>query len=233
MKRINESLLRPLERRVLAWAVLRIPAWVLPDHLTAFGLLGALTTGAGFIMSRWSLSWLWLSTVGLIVHWFGDSLDGTLARHRRIERPRYGFFVDETSDIFAQTCMFLCLGLSPCTHFAIAALGLIAFLLGASYSLIGVQVRDTAQVAFFGFGPTEIRTLLVLGNLWVLSFGIVDLRPWLKVLPLAVPITIHDVVIGLLAVLGTTGIAVSALLERRNLAIEEPPPAVTPHARTP
>jgi phosphatidylglycerophosphate synthase len=225
MNRVNESLLRPLERRALAWAVVRLPAWILPDHLTALGLLGALTAGAGFVLARWSLQWLWLANLGLVVHWFGDSLDGTLARHRRIERPRYGFFVDETSDVFAQTFMFLCLGLSPCTYFAIACLGMITYLIAMTYSLIGIQVRDTAQVSFFGIGPTEIRGLLVLGNLLVLMFGVRDLRPWLRALDLPVPVTIHDVVIALLALLGTLAIAVSALMERHALALEEPSPA--------
>jgi archaetidylinositol phosphate synthase len=233
MNRINVSLLRPMERPALAWAVARMPAWVQPDSLTALGLLGALLAGIGFLLSRWSLQWLWLANLGLLVHWFGDSLDGTLARHRRIERPRYGFFVDETSDVFAQTFMFLSLGLSPCTHFAIACLGLIAFLIAANYALIGVHVRETANVAFFGIGPTEIRALLVLGNLWVLALGIVDLRPWLKFLALPVPVTIHDLVIALLAPLAAVAIAVSALLERRALSLEEPPPSATPHAPTP
>jgi phosphatidylglycerophosphate synthase len=225
MNRINESLLRPLERRALAWAVIRLPAWVLPDHLTGFGLLGTLLTAIGFILSRWSLAWLWIANLGLLAHWFGDSLDGTLARHRHIERPRYGFFVDETSDVFSQTTVFLCLGLSPCTYFAVACLGLIAFLIANVYSLVGLQVRQTAQITFFGFGPTEIRALLILGNLWVLTFGVMDLRPWLKLVELSIPVTIHDVVIGLLALLAAGGIAISALVERRALSLEEPLPA--------
>ena len=225
MKRINDSLLYPLERRTVAWAVLRVPAWVLPDHLTALGLLGALGAGAGYILSHWSLPWLWLANLGLLVHWYGDSLDGTLARLRRIERPRYGFFVDETSDLFAWTIIFLCLGLSPCTHFVLACLGLIAYLMAMVYSLIGVQVRDTAHISYYGFGPTEIRALLVLGNLWVFIFGILDLRPWLKFLAVPVPVTIHDIFIALLALLGASAIAISALFERRALGLEEPPPS--------
>jgi phosphatidylglycerophosphate synthase len=227
MNRVNESLLRPLERRALAWAVVRIPAWVLPDHLTGLGLLGALGAGAGYILSRWSLPWLWLANLGLLAHWFGDSLDGSLARHRRIERPRYGFFVDESSDVLSQTIMFLCLGLSPCTHFAVACLGLIAYQMAMTYSLIVLQVRKTAYIAFFGFGPTEIRALLVFGNLWVLCFGILDLRPWLKALAVPVPVTIHDVIVSLLAVLGAAALAFSALQERRALSLEEPPPSAT------
>jgi phosphatidylglycerophosphate synthase len=233
MNRVNESLLRPLERRALGWAVVRIPSWVLPDHLTALGLLGAVAAGAGYLLSRWSLPWLWLANMGLFVHWLGDSLDGSLARYRRIERPRYGFFVDETSDVLSQTIMFLCLGLSPCTHFAIACLGLIAYQMAMTYSLIVAQVRNTAYIAFFGFGPTEIRALLVLGNLWVLCFGVLDLRPWLKALPLPVPVTIHDVVVSLLAVLGACALGFSALQERRDLSREEPPPSSTLDAPTP
>jgi hypothetical protein len=110
-------------------------------------------------------------------------------------------------------------------HFAVACLGLIAFLIANVYSLVGLQVHKTATIAFFGFGPTEIRTLLILGNLWVLAFGIVDLRPWFHAAALPVPLSIHDLVIGLLALAATGGIAASALVERRALSLAEPPPA--------
>jgi archaetidylinositol phosphate synthase len=156
-QRTNDSALGALERPALAWLAGRIPSSVQPDHLTVLALVGAVAAAAGYIASRWSLDWLWLASVGLAVHWVGDSLDGTLARVRNIQRPRYGFFVDHTSDLFAQTLIFLALGLSPCARLEIACLGLIAFLMAFVYSLICVEVHDTMRVTYFGFGPTEIR----------------------------------------------------------------------------
>jgi phosphatidylglycerophosphate synthase len=126
-RRINDSVLGVWERPALAWMAARLPAAVVPDQLTALGVLGALLTAAGFVLSRWSLSWLWLACVGLVLNWLGDSLDGTLARLRRIERPRYGFFIDHTSDMFCQTITFVSLGVSPLAHFGVACLGLITF----------------------------------------------------------------------------------------------------------
>src|ERR1700731_3545478 len=106
VNRVNNSVLGGLERPALSWVVNRLPKWVLPNHLTIIGVSGALLAGAGFVLSRWSMAWLWLATFGLLANWFGDSLDGTLARLRLIERPRFGFFVDHTSDLFSQVIIF-------------------------------------------------------------------------------------------------------------------------------
>jgi phosphatidylglycerophosphate synthase len=133
VQRINESVLGPLERPALAWLVRRLPPKVVPDHLTAFGVCGALLTATGFVLSCRSLTWLWLASLGLIINWLGDSLDGNLARLRHIERPRYGFFIDHTSDLFCQSLTFIALGLSPLAHFGMACLGLITFLMAFVY----------------------------------------------------------------------------------------------------
>src|ERR1700690_440621 len=119
LKRLNASVLGPLERPALAWLAARMPAWVVPDYLTALGVFGALVTATGFILSQWSLHWLGLACIGLVLNWIGDSTDGTLARYRRIERPRYGFFVDSSSDLFSHTIVLVSVGISPCAHFAV------------------------------------------------------------------------------------------------------------------
>jgi archaetidylinositol phosphate synthase len=136
LRRINDSVLGTWERPLLAWLAARVPRAIVPDHLTAFGALGAVLTAAGYVLSRGSLAWLWLASVGLAINWLGDSLDGTLARLRRIERPRYGFFIDHTSDLFCQTITFVSLGVSPLAHFGTACLGLITFLIAFVYTLI-------------------------------------------------------------------------------------------------
>jgi archaetidylinositol phosphate synthase len=167
---------------------------------------------------------LWLASAGLVINWFGDSLDGTLARVRGIERPRYGFFIDHTSDLFCQIITFLALGVSPLAHFGTACLGLITFLLAFVYSLITAHSRATMRVTYFYFGPTEIRALLLLGNVLTLAVGVVDLQAWLPPLPGAGAITIHDFFIGLLSLAGLTAIGTVAVGDARALAAEDPPP---------
>ena len=235
MQRVNDSFLGPIERPTLAWIAARLPATIAPDQLTALGVVGGLITAAGFLLSRWSLTWLWLASVGLVINWFGDSLDGTLARVRGIERPRYGFFIDHTSDLFCQIITFLALGVSPLAHFGTACLGLITFLLAFVYSLITAHARATMRVTYFYFGPTEIRALLLLGNLLSLAAGVVDLRPWLPHLPGAGAITIHDFFIVLLSLAGLTAIGTVAVGDAKVLATEDPPPAPginSVHSRT-
>jgi archaetidylinositol phosphate synthase len=226
-KRLNDSVLGVLERPALAWMARRLPGWVMPDHLTAIGLAGALAAAAGFVASRWSIQWLWLASLGLILNWAGDSLDGTLARLRAIERLRYGFFVDHASDLFSQTLVFLALGASPCARFGVACLALIAFLMAFVYTLIYAQVRGTLRITYFGFGPTEIRALLVAGNLITLQVGILDLGPWFTRLARIGPLTIYEFVISIVCVLTAPALAILAVREARKLAREDPPKA--PH----
>jgi archaetidylinositol phosphate synthase len=221
--RVNQSVLGALERPALAWLAQRIPTRVTPDNLTLLGFLGAIVTGAGFVFSRWSIQWLWLSSAGLIANWLGDSLDGNLARYRRIERPRYGFFVDHTSDMFSQTIIFISIGISPCAHFSVACLGLIAFLMAFIYTMIGTHVRQRMRITYFGFGPTEIRLLLLIGNLLVLAFGVRGIREIFPGLPSSVDASIHDVVIAVLACVGVGLLAFLALREIRVLGAEDVP----------
>lgn len=225
LTRLNASVLGPLERPALAWMAARMPPWIQPDHLTAFGVLGALLTAAGFILSNGSLRWLWLACLGLVMNWIGDSSDGTLARHRHIERPRYGFFVDLTSDLYSYSMILLSVGLSPCAHFLVACLGLIAFLMGFSYTLIGAHARATLRVTYLGFGPTEIRALLLVGNLLALAFGIFYLQPPMALLVRFGPITTYDIVISILALAAVGLIPALAIREGRALSIEDPRPA--------
>jgi len=228
MQRVNDSLLGAWERPALAWVAARLPATIVPDQLTALGVFGSLLTVTGYLQSRGSLTWLWLACAGLLINWFGDSLDGTLARVRRIERPRYGFFIDHTSDLLCQIITFVSLGVSPLTHFGTACLGLITFLLAFVYSLIIAHARTTMRITYFYFGPTEIRALLLVGNLLALAGGVIDLRPWLPPLPGTGGISIHDFAITLISLAGVTAIALHAIGDGRALASEDPPPAPGP-----
>ncbi|MFI4891220.1 MAG: CDP-alcohol phosphatidyltransferase family protein [Steroidobacterales bacterium] len=224
LKRVNLSVLGPLERPALAWLAARMPAWVAPDHLTLLGIFGALLAAAGFILSQWSLQWLALACVGLILNWIGDSTDGTLARYRHIERPRYGFFVDHSSDLFSNTGVLLAVGISPCAHFAVSCLGVIAYLMGFAYALIGAQTRATMRITYLGIGTTEIRALLLVGNLLALAFGIIHVQLPFALLAQFGPMTTYDVVILVLSAAAVAMIATLVIRERRGLAVEDPPP---------
>lgn len=222
--RVNQSVLGSLERPALAWLAQHMPPGVKPDHLTLLGFFGALLTGAGFVLSCWSIDWLWLASFGLLANWFGDSVDGTLARYRRIERPRYGFFIDHTSDMFSQVIIFIAIGISPCAHLAVTCLGLTAFLMAFIYTMIGTHVRQRMRITYFGFGPTEIRLLLIVGNLLVLAFGVVDVKQWIApMIPLGW-VSIHDAVIFCIASAGVLLIVFLAIREARALGREDPPP---------
>ncbi len=223
VQRKNESALGVLERPVLAWLAPRLPPGITPDRLTVLGIAGALTAALGYCASRWSLQWLWLASLGLLLNWIGDSLDGTVARLRRIQRPRYGFFVDHTSDLFSQSLVFLTLGVSPCAHFGVACLGAIAFLMAFVYSLICVEVRNVLRVTYFGFGPTEMRALLIVGNLLTLRIGAFDVGQWLAPHSGLGPMTVYDVVIVTLFTVTVVALLLLAIRERRDLADEDPP----------
>lgn len=229
--RFNDSALGVLERPVLAWMAERLPLSFSPDRLTLFGIAGALTTGAGYLGSHWSLQWLWLACAGLVINWAGDSLDGTVARLRGIQRPRYGFFVDHTSDLFSQSLIFLTLGLSPCAHFSIACLGVIAFLMAFVYSLICVEVHNTLRITYFGFGPTEIRALLIAGNLITLRTGVFDAGQGLALPGWFGPVTLYEVVIVVLVTIAIPALMLLALRARRELAREDPPRIPLNHPR--
>jgi phosphatidylglycerophosphate synthase len=219
---MNDGALGPIERPALAWMAERLSTRILPDHLTALGLAGALAASAGYVASRWSIHWLWLACAGLLLNWIGDSLDGTVARLRRIERPRYGFFVDHTSDLFAQAMIFLALGLSPCAHFAVAGIGLIAFLMAFVYSLICAKVSDTLRITYFGFGPTEIRALLIAGNLLTLWRGaVLDVSPWFASGAHLGSVSLYELFIVVISAIMLVALMMLALSERRALAGEE------------
>src|SRR5215813_14256769 len=107
ISRVNTSWVIPLERPLVGWLASKLPLGVTPDRLTLTGFAGALICGLAYAFSSLSPELLWISSAGLIINWFGDSLDGTLARFRKIERPQYGFFVDSTIDLLSQLCIFL------------------------------------------------------------------------------------------------------------------------------
>jgi phosphatidylglycerophosphate synthase len=162
--RRQESLLAPLERRCLHWLALRLPGWVGPDHLTALGFTALFFGGVSYAAAVWWPPALLLANVWLALNWFGDSLDGTLARLRNRQRPRYGFYVDHMADSFGALFLIGGLMLSGYMSHWIAAALLVSFLLLSINSYLATYTRGTFHLSFWGFSPTEIRILLALGN---------------------------------------------------------------------
>ena len=175
VSRIHQSWLAARERNLLIWLAIRLPAWITPDRLTVFGVFGALLCGLAFWASSLSPHFLWLACLGLAINWFGDSLDGSLARYRKIERPRYGFFIDHTTDVASQTFVFIGLGVSSYMRFDMACLMLMSYWIAALYTFIRAVATRVFQISYFGIGPTEIRLGLIVYCLGILSIGSVSL----------------------------------------------------------
>ncbi len=159
--RIQENMLARAERRLLNWLCARMPAWATPDLLTFFGLFGAALVFGGYIGSNADADWLWLCIAGYAVHWFGDSLDGSLARFRRIERPRYGYFLDHSCDGVATTLVVVGIGLTPYVELEAALIALAGYLLLSIHAFLSVRVMGELRLSYFNLGPTELRLILI------------------------------------------------------------------------
>jgi archaetidylinositol phosphate synthase len=162
--RSNDGFLSAPERHILQWLASRLPGWIAPDHLTAFGFAGSVIALASYaIVERHPLA-LWLVNGGLIVNWLGDSLDGKIARLRGVERPRYGLFLDQSIDILAQLLFATGLALSGYVRTEIVAAGFASFLMMGVQGLLRVEVRRVFHLAAGGIGLTEIRCAFFVAN---------------------------------------------------------------------
>ena len=170
-KRINDILLGPIERPALQCFAAHMPDWVMPDHLTLLGTLGAILIFISYWLTNFDPAFLWLASVGFFVNWFGDSLDGTLARYREIQRPKYGFFVDHIVDAFNEALIFLGFGLSPYIRFEIASLLFIGYLMMSVLVYVRTCVKGEFVISYAGLGPTEMRVLAIIANILLYFFG--------------------------------------------------------------
>ncbi len=170
-QRINDILLGPLERPALAWLARKMPSWVMPDTLTGIGVFASLLIFVSYWLTTYNKNFLWLASLGFILNWFGDSLDGTLARYRKIERPRYGFFIDHTIDAVSEMLIFIGIGLSPYVDLTVALFGLIAYFNIAILVYLIMISRGYFQISLWKIGPTEFRVLAILANVVVYFIG--------------------------------------------------------------
>jgi len=169
--RIQQNLLAQSERRLLTWLCGRMPPWVTPDLLTTIGMIGAAIIFFGYAASGFDPAWLWLAIGGYVVQWFGDSMDGSLARFRKIERPSYGYFIDHSCDGFATLLIMAGMGLSPYVRFDIALIALVGYLLMAIHAFLLAKVVNKLRLSYANFGPTELRLVLIAVTLGMIALG--------------------------------------------------------------
>jgi len=162
--RINDILLGPIERPALQYFCKIAPAWATPDTMTLIGIFGALLIAVGYILTRYDMAFLWLASFGFLVNWYGDSMDGSLARYRKIERPKYGYYVDHIVDVTNELFVILALGASPLVRFEFAAIALIGYLMLSAHTFLLTYVDDVFKISFGKLGPTEVRVLIIIFN---------------------------------------------------------------------
>jgi phosphatidylglycerophosphate synthase len=192
-KRVLETLTSSAEKRALIWMAERMPAWVTSDMLTYLGIAGSAIMFAGYWLSNQNPAWLWLSTFGLFVNWIGDSTDGTLARVRHTERPKYGFYIDHTADVISEALVFLGLGVSPFVRFDLAALAYIGYLAMSVLVYVRTCVDGVFKISYSRLGPTELRIVLAVVNTLMFFFG----AP--RIALGGVDLTIYDAFVAVLA----------------------------------
>lgn len=214
--RVNQALTAALEKRVLQWIAERAPRWLTSDQLTALGLVAQVGAGFFYAVSRFHPYALILVIFCVLLNWLGDSLDGTLARVRQLQRPRFGFYVDHMADVFGAIALMCGLGSSGLVHWQTAIAMLVAFLLLASESYLATYTLSRFELSQGLFGPTEIRILLILGTIALLR------SPYASVFG-------HKVLLfdlgGTVAVVGMVAIAIATAVRHTvQLYREEPLP---------
>jgi archaetidylinositol phosphate synthase len=215
--RRNEGLLAAAEKRALVWMALRLPPWVTSDHLSALGLAGMAAAAAAFVAGAAYPPALWLVVAALAVNWLGDSLDGTLARVRNRQRPRYGYYLDHVIDVAGTAMLLGGLALSGFMTPLLAASLLAAYLAVMAETFLATHVRGVFRLSFVGFGPTELRLVLAAGAIALFYRPIVQvagLGPW-HLFDIGGAVAIAGLVVTFL---------VSAVRNARALSREEPLP---------
>lgn len=170
--RIQTSLLNGAEKKALVWLAKRQPKWATSNMLTVIGTLGAVLCAVGFGLANYNLQWMWLSVAGLAVNWYGDSLDGSMARVRHTQRPVYGFFIDHNVDIFTIIVMCVGAGLSPIVRMDVALLVLVAYLAISAHTYIGTILKNEFKLTYGKLGPTEFRVIAAIFIIFLIYF------PW-------------------------------------------------------
>lgn len=217
LTRSNRGWLSVSEQRLISWVAPRLPAWMSPDLLTGLGFAASLVAFAAYALAPGYPAWLWAVNAALVVNWFGDSLDGAVARRRGIERPRYGFFLDQSIDVLSQFLFALGLGLSGFVSMEVAAIGLATYFMMTAQSLLQAELSRTFRLASAGFGLTEVRCLLFAANV---AFYLKPPEPF----DLAGSTLGYGDVLGIVWIIVNLGLYVAGMIgELKRLAREAPP----------
>jgi len=211
--RIQRNVLALNERRLLTWLAARTPRRVTPDALTAPGLTGAAVVGVGYALSSFDPAWLWLAIAGFFINWYGDSLDGSLARFRQIERPLFGYFIDHSSDALGNMMIMAGIGASPFVRMDVALFGLGAYLLLSIHTFLAARVVAEFRLSYLAAGPTELRLVLITMSLAMLATAPVG--------PVLGPFSGFDLFIGALGVVLFVLFVVQTLATARALLDRE------------
>jgi phosphatidylglycerophosphate synthase len=222
-KRINDTFSRRWERKVLHAIADRLPSGLMPDHMTIIGIIGSVLILTGYILIWVDRSFLFLASFGFIINWFGDSLDGTIARRRKIERPIYGFYVDHNIDAISFLMVGLGLGFSPYMRMGTALFTIIGYFMLAIYSYINAYITKEFRISFSKVGPTEVRILAVIANTIMFFVG----GQW-RVEILASEFGVLDFVGILIGILFLIEFFIVFFTGRKALAKLDPGPAKSP-----
>ncbi len=171
LSRIQQNVLARSERRLLNWLCARMPQWVTPDLLTSLGMVGAVAIFAGYAASVFSVGWLLLALAGYAIQWFGDSMDGSLARYRQIERPSYGYFIDHSCDGLATLLILAGMGISPFVRMDVALIALAGYLLLSVHAFLSARVLGELKLSYLAAGPTELRLMLIALTIMMMMLG--------------------------------------------------------------
>lgn len=216
-RRLSEFALARFEAWSLPKLAAALPERVMPDHLTGLGLLASTGIAVSYMLSNRDPAWLWVASGLLVIHWYGDSLDGTVARYRKIERPRYGFYLDHLTDAYSTLAIGLGLGFSPYMLLSVGLAITIGYLLLSVNVYLETHVFGEFKLGHGILGPTEARVLLIALNTGAAIIG--PLRFYVR----GVPFTPFDI-LGLIGVVGMVVLLLSRATQNlRTLAALEPP----------
>jgi len=216
-ERVIQTLTGPWEKRVLPKMARALPLWVTSDHLTVLGIVAGFMIFAGFILLRSSRWWIMLSNAGFVIHWWADSLDGTLARVRHRERERFGYFVDHICDAFTVALISIGLALSPLVHLGVGLSVTLGYLLMNIYAHVEAYVDRVFKISYGRLGPTELRIVFMAVTTVVAFWNPVLIRAF------SYGFTLADVVVfaagaGLVTVFIVLSIRTAIRLDRQDRA---------------
>jgi phosphatidylglycerophosphate synthase len=210
--RIQQNILARRERQLLNWLCARMPMWVTPDFLTALGVFGAILVFGGYAASNLGDSWLWLAIAGYVIQWFGDSMDGSLARFRKIERPSYGYFIDHSCDGLTTALIVWGIGTTPYVTMDVVMVALVGYLLLSIHAYLSARVLGEFKLSYLAAGPTELRFMLVGLTIMMMVLGTGP--------GLFGDISGFDLFVGAIGALLMTLFVVQTLITGRRLALE-------------